>query len=189
VRGSDSLINARTGQDTCQAASFVAYTDGRPGGTCTLSGANPEYAESSGSVAVVHTGTYSNGNECGDLNNSTINGTRSIDTSAIIASVVSGGVAISTPGLVTESANGGVSQTYVSANSTDAQGYVHWSWYAVSASSSYWYGVYATSWECTATLTRSIVRQPITDTEGYNDDVYQRSHDYTHLGHIDTDHH
>jgi hypothetical protein len=139
-----SLDNAQTGQDTCQAASFEAYTNGHAGGTCTLSGANPEYAESPGSVAVVHTGTYANGNEYGGLSNGTSNGTRSIDTSAIFASMASGGVAVSTPGLVTTSANGGVYQTYVSANFTDAQRYVHWSWYAVSASSIYWYGVYAT---------------------------------------------
>jgi hypothetical protein len=135
-----SLINAQTDQDTCQAASFEAYSDGLPGGTCILSGANPLYLEKPGSVAVVHTGTYPNGNECSNLN-AISNVTRSIDTSALFASVVSGGVAFSTPDLVTTSANGGVSQTYVSANSTDAQGAVHWSWFAVSASSSYWCGV------------------------------------------------
>ncbi|KAI1512706.1 hypothetical protein L13192_10448 [Pyrenophora tritici-repentis] len=49
-----SLLNAQTGQDTCQAASFQAYTDGRSGGTCTISRSSPGYVESPGSITVVH---------------------------------------------------------------------------------------------------------------------------------------
>ncbi|KAI8931729.1 hypothetical protein NX059_011372 [Plenodomus lindquistii] len=153
-----SLVNAQTGQDTCQAASFEPFTDGRSGGSCTLSGSEPTYVDKEGSVAVVHTGTLANGNECRGLNASAPSS--SVDTSALISSITAAPFSLSTPGLVTESADGGVFQTYVSANSTDAQGYVHWSWYAVSASSSYWWAVYSTSWECTATITRTIVTLP-----------------------------
>ncbi|KAH9879685.1 hypothetical protein IAQ61_001504 [Plenodomus lingam] len=153
-----SLVNAQSGQDTCQAASFEPYTDGRSGGLCILSGSDPSYVDKEGSVAVVHTGTFANGDECQALNSSVTN--TSVDTSALISSITAAPFSLSTPGLVTETANGGVFQTYVSANSTDAQGYVHWSWYAVSASSSYWWAVYSTSWECTKTLTRTIVTLP-----------------------------
>ncbi|CAO2647646.1 Nn.00g085680.m01.CDS01 [Neocucurbitaria sp. VM-36] len=154
-----SLVNAQGGQDTCQGASFEPYTDGRLGGACTLTASEPTYVDKPGSVAVVHTGTLSNGDECNNLN-SAANSSSSVDTSALVASITSAGVSISTPGLITQSVDGGVFETYVSANSTDASGYVHWSWYAVSASSSFWWAVYSTSWECTATISRTIVQQP-----------------------------
>jgi hypothetical protein len=134
-----SALNARSGQGTCQAAAFTPYTDGSPGGSCIISGKNTQYASKPGSIAVVNTGISSNGNACAAFEgtNST-----SVDTSALIASITSGGVVLSTPNLITQTADGGVSETYVSANSTDAGGTVHWSWYRVSASSSFWWAVY-----------------------------------------------
>ncbi|KAF1850187.1 uncharacterized protein K460DRAFT_422657, partial [Cucurbitaria berberidis CBS 394.84] len=47
-----SLVNAQSGQDTCQGASFTPYTDGRRGGTCTLSGSDAVYVDKPGSVAI-----------------------------------------------------------------------------------------------------------------------------------------
>ncbi|KAH7397314.1 hypothetical protein BKA66DRAFT_239295 [Pyrenochaeta sp. MPI-SDFR-AT-0127] len=82
-----SLVNAQSGQDTCQAASFEPFTDGRRGGTCTLSASETEYVDKPGSVAIVHTGTSSNGNECSNLN-ATTNTSSPIDTSALIATRV-----------------------------------------------------------------------------------------------------
>ncbi|UPX20391.1 uncharacterized protein EKO05_0010623 [Ascochyta rabiei] len=161
-----SLLNAKSGQDTCQSAVFTAYTDGRRGGTCDLLSAaesnNVETAPAPGSVTIIHTGTFANGDECAALNASSV----SIDTSALIASITSAGVVISTPGLVTQSSGGGVSRTYVSANSTDASGYVHWSWFELYASSASWYAVYETSWACSATITRTIEQQATTVIEG-----------------------
>ncbi|KAI1665508.1 hypothetical protein L13192_10449 [Pyrenophora tritici-repentis] len=55
--------------------------------------------------------------------------------------------------------------TSFTTESTDASGYRHWRWYVVSASSSYWRAVWATIWECTALLTRTIISQPITSVE------------------------
>ncbi|KAF9697700.1 hypothetical protein EKO04_004461 [Ascochyta lentis] len=161
-----SLVNAQSGQDTCQSAVFTAYTDGRRGGTCALLSAeestNVETAPAPGSIAIIHTGTFANGDECAALNASSV----SIDTSALVASITSAGVVISTPGLVTQSSGGGVSRTYVSANSTDASGYVHWSWYELYASSASWWAVYETSWACSATITRTIEQQATTVIEG-----------------------
>ncbi|KAK1916631.1 hypothetical protein P3342_012256 [Pyrenophora teres f. teres] len=159
-----SLLNAQTGQDTCQAASFEAYTDGRSGGTCTISRSSPGYVESPGSITVVHTGTYSNGDQCRNFN-STSNSSQSIDASALYASITSAGVSVSIAGLVTQTADGGVYMTSFSTESTDASGYIHWRWYVVSASSSYWRAVWATTWECTALVTRTIVSQPIASVE------------------------
>ncbi|KAL6709912.1 hypothetical protein ACN47E_000697 [Coniothyrium glycines] len=153
-----SVINARTGQDACKAALFTPYGNGRNGGDCTITtNDDPEYIDSPGSISIVHTGTLANGDECANINSTETRS--SVDISAVVASVTKAPLSVSTPGLVTQSANGGVFETYVSANSTDASGYVHWSWYAVSASSSFWWAVYSTSWECTATLTRTIVTQ------------------------------
>ncbi|KAJ4336827.1 hypothetical protein N0V95_008493 [Ascochyta clinopodiicola] len=161
-----SLLNAQSGQDTCQSAVFTAYTDGRRGGTCDLISAaestNVETAPAPGSITIIHTGTFANGDECAALNASSV----SIDTSALVASITSAGVVISTPGLVTQSSGGGVSRTYVSANSTDASGYVHWSWFELYASSASWYAVYETSWACSATITRTIEQQATTVIEG-----------------------
>lgn len=161
-----SLLNAQSGQDTCQSAVFTAYTDGRRGGTCDLFSAeestNVSTAPAPGSIAIIHTGTFANGDECAALNATSV----SIDTSALVASITSAGVVISTPGLVTQSSGGGVSRTYVSANSTDASGYVHWSWFELYASSASWYAVYETSWACSATITRTIEQQATTVIEG-----------------------
>lgn len=161
-----SLLNAQSGQDTCQSAVFTPYTDGRRGGNCDLLSAaestNVETSPAPGSIAIIHTGTFANGDECAALNATSVD----IDTSALVASITSAGVVISTPGLVTQSSGGGVSRTYVSANSTDASGYVHWSWFELYASSASWYAVYETSWACSATITRTIEQQATTVIEG-----------------------
>ncbi|KAF2998640.1 hypothetical protein E8E13_007600 [Curvularia kusanoi] len=156
-----SLLNTQGQSDACASALFTPSADGS-GGSCTLysateDGTNVQTTPAPGSVAIVHTGTFANGDECAALNATSV----SFDTSAVVASITSGGVVVATPGLVTQSSGGGVSQTYVSANSTDAQGYVHWSWYQIYASSASWYAIYETSWACSATITRTI-EQPAT---------------------------
>ncbi|KAJ4985341.1 hypothetical protein SVAN01_09192 [Stagonosporopsis vannaccii] len=162
-----SLLNAQGVSDACQNALFEPATDGS-GGSCSLFSAGDD-ADSSvettpapGSIAIVHTGTFANGDECAALNATAV----SIDTSAVVSSITAGGIAISTPGLVGGDAGGGVSATYVSSNSTDASGYVHWSWYSVYASSTSWWAVYETSWACSATITRTIEQPATTIVEG-----------------------
>ncbi|KAF3042704.1 hypothetical protein E8E12_008429 [Didymella heteroderae] len=153
-----SLLNSQGAQDACQSAVFTpSNSTDATGGTCELYTA----AENSGltttpapgSVAIVHTGTYANGDECAALN---------ATTAAIIPTITDGPVVIETPGLVTQSSGGGVSRTYVSANTTDASGFVHFSWYEIYASSANWYAVYETSWACSATITRTIEQEPST---------------------------
>jgi hypothetical protein len=151
-----SLLNSQGAQDACQSAVFTP-SNSTDGGDCQLYTA----AESSGlqttpapgSVAIVHTGTFANGDECAALNATAV---------AIVPTITNGPVVIETPGLVTQSSSGGVSRTYVSANTTDASGFVHYSWYEIYASSANWYAVYETSWACSATITRTIEQQPST---------------------------
>ena len=160
-----SLINARGAAagttDICQSAVFTPYTNGTRGGDCEIFSAaeagSVTTSPTPGSITIVHTGTFANGNECAALNATSV----SIDTSSIVASITAGGVSISTPGLVTQSAGGGVSALTVSANSTDASGYVHWSIFEYYASSTNWFAVYETSWACSATITRTL-EQPAT---------------------------
>ncbi|KAL1645583.1 hypothetical protein SLS61_008266 [Didymella pomorum] len=153
-----SLLNSQGAQDACQSAVFTpSNSTDATGGICELYTA----AENSGltttpapgSVAIVHTGTYANGDECAALN---------ATTAAIVPTITNGPVVIETPGLVTQSSGGGVSRTYVSANTTDASGFVHFSWYEIYASSANWYAVYETSWACSATITRTIEQEPST---------------------------
>ncbi|KAG9199437.1 hypothetical protein G6514_008502 [Epicoccum nigrum] len=159
-----SLLNAQGQSDACQSALFTPSNDGS--GSCTLyaaddDGTNVVTTPAPGSVAIVHTGTFANGDECAALNVNSV----SIDTSAVVASITSGGVVVETPGLITQSSGGGVFETYVSANSTDPAGNVHWSWYQISASSASWFAVYGSSWACSATITRTI-EQPATTIVG-----------------------
>ncbi|KAH8723001.1 hypothetical protein GQ44DRAFT_774526 [Phaeosphaeriaceae sp. PMI808] len=107
-----SLINTESGQDTCKAIAFTPHTDGRAGGSCVMSGPNPEYASKPGVVATVQTGISSNDNDC-DVLEATQNRSTSIDTSALFALITSASFALSTPGLITQTADGGVSETYV----------------------------------------------------------------------------
>lgn len=160
-----SLLNAQGESDACQSALFTPSTDSS-GGSCTLyaaddDGTNVVTTPAPGSIVIVHSGTFANGDECEALNAKPV----SIDTSAVVASITSGGVVIETPGLITQSSGGGVFQTYVSANSTDPAGNVHWSWYQISASSASWLAVYGSSWACSATITRTI-EQPATTIVG-----------------------
>jgi hypothetical protein len=160
-----SLLNAQGQSDVCQNALFKPSTDGS-GGSCTLYAADGDSTNvvttpDPGSIVIVHTGTFANGDECEALNANPV----SIDTSAVVASITSGGVVIETPGLITQSSGGGVFETFVSANSTDPAGNVHWSWYQISASSASWLAVYGSSWACSATITRTI-EQPATTIVG-----------------------
>lgn len=162
-----SLLNSQGAQDACQSAVFTPSnsTDASTGGTCELFSAEEnsglQTTPAPGSIAIVHTGTFANGDECAALNATSV----SIDTSSVVASITSAGVIIETPGLITQSSGGGVSRTFVSANSTDAQGFIHWSWYELYASSANWWAVYQTSWACSATITRTI-EQPATTVIG-----------------------
>ncbi|KAJ4371734.1 hypothetical protein N0V86_008287 [Didymella sp. IMI 355093] len=151
-----SLLNSQGAQDACQSAVFTP-SNSTDGGDCQLYTASEssglQTTPAPGSVAIVHTGTYANGDECAALN---------ATAAAIVPTITNGPVVIETPGLVTQSSSGGVSRTYVSANTTDASGYVHYSWYEIYASSANWYAVYETSWACSATITRTIEQQPST---------------------------
>ncbi|KAF3035509.1 hypothetical protein E8E11_001797 [Didymella keratinophila] len=155
-----SLLNSQGAQDACQSAVYTpSNSTDATGGICELYTA----AENSGltttpapgSVAIVHTGTFANGDECAALN-------ATAAAAAIVPTITNGPVVIETPGLVTQSSGGGVSRTYVSANTTDASGFVHFSWYEIYASSANWYAVYETSWACSATITRTIEQEPST---------------------------
>ncbi|KAF1925925.1 uncharacterized protein M421DRAFT_227623 [Didymella exigua CBS 183.55] len=158
-----SLLNSQGAQDACQSAVFTPSnaTDASTGGTCELftaaENSGMQTSPAPGSVAIVHTGTFANGDECAALN---------ATTSSITPTITNGPIIIETPGLVTQSSGGGVSRTYVSANTTDAQGFVHYSWYEIYASSANWWAVYETSWACSATLTRTIEQPATTVIEG-----------------------
>ncbi|KAF1938934.1 hypothetical protein EJ02DRAFT_514191 [Clathrospora elynae] len=121
-----SLPNAQTEQDIRQGASFQPYTNGQRGGTCTLSGSDPGYVDSPGCVSVVHTGTYSSGEECAHLNATSSDG--SVDTSALFASMTSIGVSVSTPdsGIIPPVSSGSVtpssSETVLTPSSTGGTG-------------------------------------------------------------------
>jgi hypothetical protein len=120
---------------------------------------DPKYADKLGAVAIVPTGISSNRNECAAFEN----GGNSVDTSALLVSITPAGtIPARTPGLITSTGDGGVFETYISANSTDGSGNVHWSWRSVSASSSSWWAIYGTSWACTRTIEQAIMQQPPT---------------------------
>lgn len=81
-----SVVNAKSGSGTCQAASFTPYTHGRNRGSSVLSGSDPSYASKDGAVAIVPTGISSNADNYAAFGPASYSNT-SIDTSALAASI------------------------------------------------------------------------------------------------------